>query len=589
MGLIPQDIIAQVIDRSDIVETIGSYFPLKRAGRNFKANCPFHDEKTPSFVVNPDKQIFHCFGCGVGGNVVSFVMQQERLEFPEAVRQLAQKAGIMIPETKSSNSSEGNVRQLIAQVNALAAEFFHENLTAVKDSASRRAVAYLKGRDIQLETVKQLKLGFALEQWEALLQFLRKKELSLDLIEKAGLILPRKNSNGFYDRFRNRIIFPIFDIKSQCVAFGARAMAQEETAKYINSPETALYTKGNHLYGLHVARDAIVREDCAVVVEGYMDFITPFQSGVRHLVASLGTALTVEQVRLLRRFTRNVVMLYDTDKAGESATLRSLDLLVEEGMDVKVATLAQGEDPDSYIRRSGVERFRERIGEAKTLFDYKFERLKERHDIKSIEGRAKIAGEMLVTIEKFENQIVKSGYLKKLGTLLAIPEDVLLKELDKLRKPQDRPAASLTMALASPQRERIVEKKMLKLLLSDNEFIPMTRDEVDLTDFYDEKVRTVIEKVFELFAQGQEINAATLMGCFHEKEITQMLSGLSASDDEVFEDKTRIHRDFIERIKQDRMKLKRQDLHRQIRLAEEAGDMTRLNELTEQFNRLVKG
>ena len=392
MGRIPEEIIAQVIDRCDIVETISSYIPLKRAGRSFKAVCPFHHEKTPSFIVNPDKQIFHCFGCGVGGNVVNFVMKQERMEFPEAIRFLAQKVNVTIPGDETPQAHHANnIRQAILRVNALAAAFFHKTLLSDKSPEAKNAREYLKDRGIDLNAVRVFQLGFAPRQWDALLIYLKQEGISLGLMEKAGLIIPRESGQGYYDRFRNRVVFPIFDTRAHCRAFGARALDNAEGAKYLNSPETIIYTKGHHLYGFHLAKQAIAEEDCVVIVEGYVDCLIPYQAGVRNIVASLGTALTVDQIRLLRRYTPRVVMLFDMDPAGEAAMMRSLDTLIEEGMEVRVATLAPGEDPDSFVRRQGVDDFRNRIAAAQTVFDYKLDVLTRRHGIQTPDGKAQIA------------------------------------------------------------------------------------------------------------------------------------------------------------------------------------------------------
>ncbi len=323
MGLIAQEIITQILDRANIVEIIAGYIPLKQAGRNFKAPCPFHHEKTPSFVVNPDKQIFHCFGCGVGGNVVSFVMKQERMEFPEALRFLADKTGVEIPETEARNNPLAELRQQILKVNDVAAKFYHNNLLSDKSELAKSAREYLKNRGLGFDHASKFQLGLALDAWDGLLKVLREQNFSAGFLEKAGLLIAKNQGSGHYDRFRQRVIFPIFNARSEVVAFGARSMDKDNPAKYINSPETALYTKGQYLYGLNWAKDMIGRLDAVVVVEGYMDFITPFSAGVENVVASLGTALTVEQIRLIRRYTRNVVMLFDADPAGQAAMIRS--------------------------------------------------------------------------------------------------------------------------------------------------------------------------------------------------------------------------------------------------------------------------
>jgi len=430
MGLIPEDVIAQVLDRSDIVEVVSSYLPLKGAGRNFKACCPFHHEKTPSFMVNPAKQIFHCFGCGIGGNVISFVMKQEHMEFPEAVRSLANKVGVEVPTQQQSGPSS-KIRDNIRRVNTLSAQYFHNNLLSDKTKETQAARKYLQERSVSREIVERFQLGFALESWDGLLNFLRSQEVSLNLMERAGLVSPQKRGEGFYDLFRNRIVFPIHDSQGRCVAFGARTMDPENPAKYINSPETPLYTKGRHLYGFHLAKDEAAKCDEIIVVEGYMDFVMPFQAGVKNIVASLGTALTIDQIRLIRRYTKNVCMLFDADQAGEAAMIRSLDLLIEEGMTVKIATLNKDDDPDSFIRQYGVESFRERISQARSFFDFKLDFYMARFGKETAQSKAQVAEQMLLSIAKFGNAIVRSEYLKRLATVLNVSQAALGTEFKK--------------------------------------------------------------------------------------------------------------------------------------------------------------
>lgn len=596
MGLIPEEIIAQVIGRCDIVEVISSYVSLKRAGRNFKGNCPFHQEKTPSFVVNPDKQIFHCFGCGVGGNVVSFVMRLDRLEFPEAVRALASKVNVTILETKTADGQDANTRQLIFKVNALAAQYFYKNLLSDKGKSSQEARDYLKKRRISRETVEQFQLGFALDQWDGLIAFLRAQDINLGLMEKAGLIIPRDNGQGYYDRFRNRIIFPIFDTQAHCRAFGARALPSadgqnQSTAKYINSPETAVYTKGHHLYGFHLAKQAIGQEDFVIMVEGYVDCLMPYQAGVTNVVASLGTALTVEQIRLLRRYTKNVVMLFDMDPAGESAMLRSLDTLIEEGIQVKVASLEEGHDPDSYIGQFGVEAFRERIREAKTLFDYKLGILMDRYEINSIEGKARISGEMLQTIDKFDNAILRTEYVKRLSQVLAVSEQPLVTELKKVRQMTgEKKVFGKSAEPKTPVQEqlRVVESDILRLLLEEEGFIEATKKEIALSDFQDRRIREIISKIYDLFEQGKEINSANLINSFEDQDMQQMIARLMANESMVAGDRKKMHSDYINRMKKDRVKLQMKELQGQIGRAESEGNQSKLESLLVEYTQLMK-
>lgn len=590
MGLIPEEIIAQTIDRCDIVETISSYIPLKRVGRSFKAVCPFHHEKTPSFIVNPDKQIFHCFGCGVGGNVVNFVMRQERMEFPEAIRFLAQKVNVIIPSDETPQAHHANnIRQAILRVNALAAAFFHKTLLADQSPAAKNAREYLKDRGIDLDAVRVFQLGFALDQWDALLTHLKQEGISLGLMEKAGLIIPRERGQGYYDRFRNRIIFPIFDTRAHCRAFGARALNNAEGAKYLNSPETIIYTKGHHLYGFHLAKQAVAEEDCVVIVEGYVDCLIPYQAGVRNIVASLGTALTVEQIRLLRRYTPRVVMLFDMDPAGEAAMMRSLDTLIEEGMEVRVATLAEGEDPDSFVRRQGVNDFRGRITAAQTVFDYKLDVLTHRHGLQTPDGKAQIAAGMLPTIYRFPNELIKAEYLKRLARALDVPEDALAREYQKVGQAI---ATTITAHLHEPPavnqaRASVVERGLLKLMIEKEEWIPRVRQELTPEDFQDTKIRVAITRIFDFFESGKRIDTVNLINSFEDAAVSQMLTGI-VTEEEVAGDREKMYQDYISRIKHDQMKTRRQKILQQILEAESAGNFARASELSQQFNQFIK-
>ncbi|MBU2258272.1 MAG: DNA primase, partial [Candidatus Omnitrophica bacterium] len=426
IGRIPENILEDILNKTDIVSLISGYIPLKRAGRNFRANCPFHHEKTPSFMVSSDKQIYHCFGCSAGGNAFNFLMQYERLDFPEAVELLAEKAGVALPRRVDQKNSDFTSQ--LFKVNESAALFYEGNLHS---SLGRNPRQYLINRGIKQETAKLLKLGYASDGWDNLMSNLRGKGINLSLIEKCGLILS-KQEGGYYDRFRSRIIFPIFDIKSRILAFGARVM-DNTLPKYINSPETPVYVKGKNLYGLHLSREAIAHADFAVVVEGYLDFIIPYQEGLHNIVASLGTSLTTDQARLIRRYTSNVVMVYDSDTAGEMATIRSLDIFIDEGMNVKVVSLPKGFDPDSFIRKYGVEDFKSKITLAENLFDYKLRILKSSCSLNDTEGKAKICSMMLPTINRFKNAILKSEYLKKLAHELKVDENALSEEINKIK------------------------------------------------------------------------------------------------------------------------------------------------------------
>ncbi|OGX09895.1 MAG: hypothetical protein A2Y06_07060 [Omnitrophica WOR_2 bacterium GWA2_37_7] len=428
-----------------------------------------------------------------------------------------------------------------------------------------------------------------MDKWDGLLEHLKNKGVSLGLMEKAGLIIPRDNGRGFYDRFRNRIIFPIFDTRGNCRAFGARAL-EDNQAKYLNSPETIVYTKGNHLYGFHLAKNSITQEDAVIVVEGYLDCIMPYQFGVQNIVASLGTALTVEQIRLIRRYSRNVILLFDMDKAGEAAMLRSLDTLVEEEMNVKVAILDEGEDPDSFIRMKGQEVFLDRIKNAQLMIDYKLSSLKKKYDSKTAEGKEKITSEMLVTIGKFRSEVIKSDYIKLLAHRLHVSEQALLAELQKGGKGSVKNyfnEEKKQKTLGEAQRVT-VERGILKLLLEEKEFIEATKKEMLPADFQDKGIRDVVTKIFGMFDQGKGIDVGSLISSFEDQKMQQMISSLVIEDHTIAGDKKKMHSDYMSVIKKRRDKTRREDLIRKITEAESQGDHEKLEGLVKEFNQLIK-
>jgi len=581
-GRIPDNIIDDILNRVNIVELITGYIPLKRAGRNFKATCPFHHEKTPSFMVSPDRQIYHCFGCGAGGNAINFLIKYERLEFLEAVELLAKKSGVVLPENQRQDPKTSSLTVQLYKINEITALFYKEVLGSTNGLSAK---LYLEKRGIKEEAMKLLQLGAAADRWDLLINHLRAKGINLSLLEKAGLVLA-KDGGGYYDRFRNRLIFPISDIKSRILGFGARVL-DNTLPKYINSPETAIYTKGRHLYGLDLSKDAIRESDRVVVVEGYLDFIVPFQAGFRNIVASLGTALTVEQARLLKRYTSNVVMLYDADKAGEIATLRTLDIFIEEGMNVRVVSLPQGFDPDLFVRKNGIDNLETKVRQAQDLFDYKLAVLRSRYDSREVEGKVKISSEMLLTINKFKNAVSKSEYIKKLSESLGVGEDALLQELKKSKGtvyPLEMKKENIKKIMTvSP-----TEKLLIKLMLEESELINRIKDDIEPADFQDSRTSRIVSIMFDLVAQGKKIEPNLLAGHLGEEDILQVICESTFLPDVSYQDKDKIVDDCIQRLKKQRLQLKRQNLHEQIKDAQHSGDEERLHRLLEEFQFLIK-
>jgi len=581
-GKIPENILDDILSRVDIVEIIAGSLPLKRAGRNFRACCPFHHEKTPSFMVSPDRQIYHCFGCGESGNAYKFLMRYERLDFPEAVEVLARKTGVILPRDDKEEHKTSGISTQLYKINELAANFYAANLNSPD---GLRAKDYLLKRGIKQEVISALKLGFASDKWDLLINYLRSKNISLGLMEKAGLII-NKEGGGYYDRFRNRIIFPIFDIKDRVLGFGGRVL-DNSLPKYLNSPETLVYTKGKNLYGFNLARDNIRDDDCVAIVEGYLDFIIPYQEGLKSIVATLGTALTTEQVRFLKRYTHNAVMVYDADSAGELATLRSLDIFIEEEMNVKIVSLPGGLDPDLFVRKHGERAFRERIVNAQSMLDYKLELLKRRYNTKEIDGIAKVSNLMLETIAKFKNAILKSEYVRKLAQELNVKEEALLEELKKVK--QEKPFLNAHMA---KPRKRIdinpTERLLMSLMLEESSLINRIREAIDVRDFQDERISRIVSIMFDLADQGKVVAPQILMNHLGEDISELVCESVFLPQGSSDAHREKVVNDCIQRMKQERMKSERLKLHEQIKSAQALGDSERLSRLTEEFHSLIK-
>lgn len=424
-----EDVLSEVRAKSDIVEVISGYVALKQAGRTYKGLCPFHTEKTPSFVVSPEKQLFHCFGCGAGGDVFSFVMKAENVGFAEAVRILADRAGIAIEEGSQETREARERLRALYEANEAACEYFQRVLAESPEAENARA--YLKRRGLVDEIVGKFRLGYALPSWDALLKALTKNKIPKEVLLEAGLVIPGKDPGSCYDRFRARLMFPICDSSGRVIGFGGRVL-DDSVPKYLNSPETTLFKKGKNLYGLHLAKDGIRKESAAVIVEGYMDAIAAHQHGFGHVVASLGTALTEEQARTLRRYAPGVVIAYDADAAGATATVRGMEILAGAGLIVRVASLPAGEDPDATVRRGGAEALARVLADAKPLIDYKLHLAVSSCDRSTVEGRVNAAREAARVLATIESAVERSEYTRKVASELEIDPDALNKDVEAI-------------------------------------------------------------------------------------------------------------------------------------------------------------
>ena len=438
MGNIPSQTIEQIAAANDIVEVIGTYFPLKRAGTNFKALCPFHQEKTPSFTVSPQRQTFHCFGCGVGGTVFRFVMDYEHVDFPAAVRKLGARVGIPIVEERSSGDEDRQheARRVALQLHAEAAEWFHENL--IKKDFGKPAREYLKQRGIERAVAKSWQIGYAPDEWDAFLKWAQQRGYQRGQLLQSGLVKLRdeeRPESDVYDRFRGRVMFPICNDVGEVIAFSGRLLGKDDQgAKYINSPETPLFRKGSVLFGLHKSKRALIDANSAIVCEGQLDLITLFEAGIANVVAPQGTAFTEAQARVLKRFVSEVILCFDADAAGKKAAERSLDALLQNDLIVRVLELPAGEDPDSLVRRNGKEDFETRVSAARDFFDYWIDREAAATNLESLGAKMELARRLAETVSHVHDPLMRGQVSSKVSARLGVAVSDFENLLSKQRR-----------------------------------------------------------------------------------------------------------------------------------------------------------
>jgi DNA primase len=492
MGTIPSETIEQIAAANDIVEVIGLYFPLKRAGTNFKALCPFHQEKTPSFMVSPSRQAFHCFGCGVGGGVFRFVMDYEHLDFPSAVRKLGARVGITVIEKRGAvdEDRQYEARRTLLKLHAEAAEWFHENL--IKREVGAPARKYLKQRGVTPEIAKHWQLGYAPDEWDAFGSWARGHGYEARDLMASGLVKTRDHAEGApsetaraYDRFRGRIMFPICNDVGEVIAFSGRLLEDEEgTAKYLNSPETPLFRKGSVLFGLDKSKRALVEANCAIVCEGQLDLISLFEAGITNVVAPQGTAFTENQARILKRFVNEVVLCFDSDAAGTQGAERSLDALLQNDLIVRVAEMPAGDDPDSLVRREGKEKFEKSIAGSRDFFDYWIERSAVDVDLASLGAKTRLARSLAETVSRIHDPLMRGEVVNKVSTRLGVPVREFQALLPKQRRESLRAGESRSGPTAPVPRHDIAMLCLLAL-----------RDEAALDFLREQNWREILAQV----------------------------------------------------------------------------------------------
>jgi len=452
-GIVPPDKLEQIRSASDIVDVIGAALPLKRAGTNFVALCPFHREKSPSFNVNPQRQVFHCFGCHKGGDVFSFVREYENLSFVEAVKRLAERANIPLEfDQQPGQQQSRHLKEALLLMHEQICQRWQNALA--NDGAGQIARDYLAKRGVSEEAVKLFRLGYAPEAWDDTVNWARSKDFELPLVEQGGLILRKEESDRYYDRFRGRLMFPICDEQGRVIGFSGRVLSgDEKTAKYINSPETPLFTKGKVFFGLDKARRAILEDEEAIICEGQLDLIACHMAGVKNVVAPQGTALTGEHARILKRYTNLVVVCFDADPAGWNAAIRSLDSFVAAGLSVLIAVVPAPHDPDSFIKQQGSDAFRRLIKHADAFFDFYLNRLCVTHDAATDRGRVAVVHDMREALQKTDSAVLLDTYAQKTAQRLGVGPEAVRIEFKKGSRPRPSTAGDASETVGEPLPE----------------------------------------------------------------------------------------------------------------------------------------
>src|SRR6267142_2229130 len=506
----PQTFIDDLRRQADIVRVIQDYVALKKKGANWMACCPFHKEKTPSFSVSPSKEIFYCFGCHKGGSVFSFVMEIERVAFPEAIKIVADKVGVPLPKLVDDGRFELKRQEAdeVIQLNSWALEWLEQQLES--GAEARIAREYLLRREITEETRKAFRLGYGPDSWDALSLHLRQKGASQAQIDRSGLVV-KKEEGGSYDRFRGRLIFPVLDIQGRAIAFGGRTL-KDEDAKYINSPETAAYVKGRNLFGLNLTRDEIRRQGYVILVEGFLDLIVPYQFGVRNVVASLGTALTPEQVKQLARFARKVVVNYDGDNAGVQAAKKALEILLAEDLEVKILVLPDNSDPDEFIRKFGVTEYQQRRAKAQPHIQFVIDQAVADRDLQRPAEKAEAVEEVLPYIRAVRSRIQKREYFDIAMDALRIGDVVLRRELwQTLRAGAAESAGAGRRVLnRSGVKPTVAEQRLLELLLSSENLRHMFLPRLEPDDYLDLPTASLFRGLLEIEQEGKQLNFEVL-------------------------------------------------------------------------------
>ena len=505
------EIIDQIKQAANIIEIASQYTNISKRGKSHIGLCPFHSEKTPSFTLDIERQLYHCFGCGAGGDIFTLVMEKENLSFPEALRHLADKYNITMPEQKKLSPQFTQLKEDIGRINELTLGFFRKNLFKTKEG--KKALDYLHKRKISDEIIQKIKIGYAINSWDSLINFFSEKKVSPSLLEKAGLALRRQNKEGYYDRFRGRVIFPIFSDTGTVVAFGGRTLFDAEP-KYLNSPDTPKYTKGKLLYGLNFSKEDIRNKSEVILVEGYTDYLSLYQSGITNCAASLGTSLTSDQVNIAHRFAPVITTCFDGDVAGRKAALRAISLCFEKGVQIKIMILPRESDPDSFIQKHGPGKFESLKDKSRPALEYLVDFNSHKKDMKSPEARTQVIRTIYSEIEKIADPILKSHYIKELSEYLFVDEKVIRSIVrQKTERTQEKKTSDFLPA----------EKRLLQIIFEDSQIAVKVFDTLQSEDFLGLKSEEIFSTLRDNIINKKPLNIHE----FKQKLTPSLFSSLS--------------------------------------------------------------
>ena len=586
MARYSEEILNEVRQSNDIVDVISQYVHLKRSGRNFFGLCPFHNEKSPSFSVSPDKQIFHCFGCGVGGNVITFVSQIEGLNFVETVQMLAERANIQLPTLQNNGDTQREIlKDKVYKVNEFTAEYYHQNLYKPQ---AKMAQEYVKKRQLTNETLKSFRIGFS-GKFDELYQELKRQGFQEQEILESGLV--NKNERGQYiDRYRNRLMFPICDARGRVIAFGGRVL-DDSKPKYINSPENVVYSKGRHLFGLNVAKKGDTKK--LLIVEGYMDVISLHQRGITNVVAPLGTALTEQQGWLLRKNSEQIILSFDSDDAGIKAKLRAIDILQNMGCDLRVIQLEGAKDPDEYILKYGNMRFQNVIDKAFSVVEFKVKILKKELDLDNTNDKIKFLNEIAKLISKVDNTMEREVYIEKIAKEYDISKEAIYAEVNKLTYKNDKSEKILEKAKPVithkkletkevPQAIKRRENTIISILLSgDLSIFEIIKQNIKPEDFQDEINHEIAKKLYEEFEKGNS-NINGIIDTLEQEQQNQ-ITMIMAEDYEI-ENLEKAIDDIIQAYKRDKLNNRKLEI---LELLEQTSNNEEKKELEKELSNII--